>query len=303
MKNFSYFTEKVEIIQWKAPFPFLLSQISIPYFILFLSFYFHFQIFAYHPVYTVHTVGDGCACCGQSRRREVSSAEGCRREMLSEDSASLSSCLCHHMLPNSLFCTKPLLLALTPTCCSCSLTAHLSDAGLPLALSATWLNLTPSGSCTHHMTEIAFSKVARDWNARSMAFPQTSPPTASLHDQTLISLYSCSALSRLSDTTSPLHGGPLYHIWRPGEGIWGGEGLGNEGDGRAGWQSPVERQEPGLRCTGIQGLLLSYLDFFGFSLILWIVNSSRNVLCVCLRNKRKQVSDQILFSRPVIWMK
>lgn len=134
----------------KITFPFsFVSQLSIPLLPFFLSSYFHLHIFAHHSLNVAHTVGDGCAWCGRWRR-QVSSARatgpGAGERVTTQHvphMAPLARVLWH--TPQVPLLSNPPQPTLTPTCCSCSLTAGLSDAGLRQALPAT------QSSTSHHL--------------------------------------------------------------------------------------------------------------------------------------------------------
>lgn len=134
----------------KTTFPFsFVSQLSIPHLPFFLSSYFHLHIFAHHSFNVAHTVGDGCVWCGRWRRRRVSSARatgpGAGERVMTQHVPHippLARVLWHSPQVPLLSNPPP---TLTPTCCSCLLTAGLSDTGLRQALPATQF------SASHHL--------------------------------------------------------------------------------------------------------------------------------------------------------
>lgn len=179
--------------------------------------------------------------------------------------------------PSSLqnLCYTPLLLVAV----SSHSLPSLSDFGVPLAL--------PSHqSSTPHLLVPVFLKVTKDWNAESVAFPQPSPASASLRDQTMmIAFYSGSPFPCLHDITSscylpPPRGSfsPLMErpVWR----MKSGRSMGL----RPEWKRQGTKSSMYLDSrTSISLPLNLSIFYFGFYLLtLWVGNilSRRNVLCI-----------------------
>lgn len=208
---------------------------------------------------------------------------------VSEDSASLSSCLCHQTHSPSLsFVQNLCFLLLHPLAVpACSLPVYLMLVSLwpsqPLGWTShhldpaltTWQKLLSQRSPETEMPDQwHFLKLPlplphcmiRHWYPfiPAVLFPVSVTPHAP-------------SMGVLCTTSSGTSGAGGAWEWRWWESRMAGP------SGKTGTRSSVHRDSR-------TSAKLSWLLWI-FSLILWIVNSSGNVLCVCLRNKRKQVSD------------